>query len=89
MSRRQAGREVREGFEKIVRLLLSPQLVGLDELQSTELDGELSEAEERVIRQRKMALYEGKTTRTLNIPRASLREVSHPEILERISSRLR
>ena len=42
MSRRQAGREVREGFEKIVRLLLSPQLVGLDELQSTELDGELS-----------------------------------------------
>jgi hypothetical protein len=37
-----AGQKLRERFEQILRFLLSLQLVGLDELQSMELDRELS-----------------------------------------------
>lgn len=33
---------MREQFELIMRLLLSPQLVGLDEIQRADLDRELS-----------------------------------------------
>ena len=74
---------MRERFEEVVRFLLSLSLVGLDELQSADLDRELSSASVSV------AFAGGKTTRTPNIPRASLRELSHCARLMRISSRLR
>ena len=74
---------------QIARFLLSPQLVDLDEFQSTELDRALSKQRIASASTADNDPPSRKRARTSNIPSAQSRAVSHAEILERISLRLR
>ena len=72
-----------------MRVVLSPKLIGLDEIQRTYLDRELSMPRSRVSVDREEWPAEWKATRTRNIPSASLRAVSQAKILDWISLRPR
>ena len=80
---------MQERFVQIVRFLLSPQLVVLDELQSTELDRALSKQRKASVSTANNDPPSREKARTSNIPSARSRAVSHAEMLERISLRLR